>query len=114
VLVNSLVFALGNKVLRAGLTAPAVALSWLLGTSVLAAFGLSGYIFVCLYFLLGSAVTKVKLAEKQKEGIAEARSGQRGIVRSSLKPIGNTWSYLACRIGHWVPIRQPFIGSSSQ
>jgi hypothetical protein len=31
---------------------------------------------------------------------------------SSLKPIGYTWSNLACRIGHWVPIWQPIIGYS--
>jgi hypothetical protein len=29
-----------------------------------------------------------------------------------LKPIGCTWSYLACRIGHLVPIWQPCTGSS--
>jgi Transmembrane amino acid transporter protein len=33
---------------------------------------------------------------------------------TSLKPIGYTWSYLACRIGHWVPIWQPIIGSTFQ
>jgi hypothetical protein len=26
-----------------------------------------------------------------------------------LKPIGHNWSYLACRIGHLVPIRQPLL-----
>jgi hypothetical protein len=30
----------------------------------------------------------------------------------SLKPIGQTWSYLACRIGHLFPIWQTAIGSS--
>jgi NAD(P)-dependent dehydrogenase (short-subunit alcohol dehydrogenase family) len=29
-----------------------------------------------------------------------------------LKPIGYTWSYLACRIGHLVPIWQACTGSS--
>jgi hypothetical protein len=29
-----------------------------------------------------------------------------------LKPIGCTWPYLACRTGHWVPVRQPCTGSS--
>jgi hypothetical protein len=29
----------------------------------------------------------------------------------SLKPIGYPWSYLAARIGHCVPIWQPFIGT---
>jgi Mitochondrial biogenesis AIM24 len=30
------------------------------------------------------------------------------------KPIGYTWSYLACRTGNTVPIWQPFLGSSFQ
>ena len=47
--------------------------------TVMAAFGVGGYVLVCLYFVLGSAVTKLKLEQKQKEGIAEARSGRRGV-----------------------------------
>jgi len=33
---------------------------------------------VCAYFIVGSAVTKVKMKEKEAEGIAEARGGLRG------------------------------------
>jgi hypothetical protein len=33
--------------------------------------------------------------------------------RPPLKPIGYTWSYLACGIRHSVPIWQPIIGSSA-
>lgn len=44
------------RVLLAGLTPLAVANSWLLGTVVFAAFGWGGYVMVCLYFLVGSAV----------------------------------------------------------
>ncbi|KAK9832648.1 hypothetical protein WJX81_006957 [Elliptochloris bilobata] len=75
--VNSMVFLLGIRVLLAGLTPAGVAHSWVLGTLVYSAFGLGGYVLVCLYFIFGSAVTKVRLAQKQKEGIAEARSGRR-------------------------------------
>ena len=42
-------------------------------------FGVGGYVLVCLYFVFGSAVTKIKLEQKQAEGIAEARGGRRGI-----------------------------------
>ena len=42
--------------------------------TVMAAFGTGGYVLVCTYFVLGSAVTKLKLEQKQREGIAEARS----------------------------------------
>jgi uncharacterized membrane protein len=69
-------------VLLAGLTPTGVLASWLLGGSVFAAFGASGFSLVCLYFILGSAATKFKLHEKESKGIAEKRSGRRGIVRS--------------------------------
>ncbi|GBF94344.1 hypothetical protein Rsub_06966 [Raphidocelis subcapitata] len=74
---NSAVFAAGIQVLLKGLTWEGVANSWLLGTLVYSAFGLGGYLLVCLYFIFGTLVTKVKLEQKQKEGIAEARSGRR-------------------------------------
>ncbi|EFJ42763.1 hypothetical protein VOLCADRAFT_97151 [Volvox carteri f. nagariensis] len=77
-LCNSAVFTLGYTVLRKGLTPLGVAHAWFLGTSVFSAFGLGGYLLVCLYFIFGTLVTKIKLEQKQKEGIAEARSGQRG------------------------------------
>lgn len=44
----------------------------------MAAFGVGGYALVCAYFIVGSAVTKVKMKEKEAEGIAEARGGLRG------------------------------------
>lgn len=56
VAVNSAVFLLGIRVLLAGLMPSAVALSWVLGTAVYAAFGLGGYALICLYFVFGSAV----------------------------------------------------------
>ena len=40
----------------AGLTAAGVLHSWALGTAVYSAFGAGGYVLVCLYFILGSAV----------------------------------------------------------
>lgn len=76
-LANSLVFATGIKILLRGLTPAGVASSWLLGTLVFGAFGWKGYSIVCLYFVFGSAVTKLKIKQKELEGIAEARSGRR-------------------------------------
>ncbi len=37
-----------------------------------------GYLIVMFYFLVGSAVTKVGIKQKEAEGIAEKRSGARG------------------------------------
>ena len=48
----------------------------------MAAFGVAGYVLVCLYFVFGSAVTKIKLEQKQAEGIAEARGGHRASAAS--------------------------------
>eukprot|EP00740_Mantoniella_antarctica_P018568 CAMPEP_0198694066 /NCGR_PEP_ID=MMETSP1468-20131203/262521_1 /TAXON_ID=1461545 /ORGANISM="Mantoniella sp, Strain CCMP1436" /LENGTH=183 /DNA_ID=CAMNT_0044449041 /DNA_START=15 /DNA_END=562 /DNA_ORIENTATION=+ len=75
---NTAVFVLGITVLLRGLSWAGVVNAWFLGTAVMAAFGGGGYALVCLYFVFGSAVTKLKLEQKQAEGIAEARSGRRG------------------------------------
>ncbi|KAL4853981.1 Glutamate-1-semialdehyde 2 [Chlorella vulgaris] len=73
--VNTLVYAAGIRVLLSGLTWEGVASSWMLGTLAYSAFGPGAYLIVCVYFL----VTKVKLKQKQQEGIAEARSGRRSV-----------------------------------
>ena len=57
--------------------------AWVLGVLLWASFGWRGFAVTMLYFLVGSAVTKVGLAEKEAAGIAEARSGVRGP--------GNVW-----------------------
>jgi uncharacterized protein (TIGR00297 family) len=51
---------------------------WLLGILIWGSLGWQGYIVVLFYFLVGSAVTRVGLAQKEAEGIAEKRSGARG------------------------------------
>ncbi|MDJ0688967.1 MAG: TIGR00297 family protein [Xenococcaceae cyanobacterium MO_188.B32] len=57
--------------------------AWLLGVIVWATLGWQGYAVVVFYFIFGSAVTRVGLAEKEAAGIAEERSGARGA--------GNVW-----------------------
>lgn len=79
VLANTTVYVLGIRVLLAGLTWAGVFNSWLLGCTIYAAFGIGGYLLVCLYFIIGSLVTKVKLEEKIREGIAEKRKGRRSV-----------------------------------
>jgi uncharacterized protein (TIGR00297 family) len=52
--------------------------AWVLGVIVWATLGWPGYSVVVFYFLVGSGVTKIGMAEKEAAGIAEKRSGARG------------------------------------
>ncbi|MEM6838866.1 MAG: TIGR00297 family protein [Cyanobacteria bacterium P01_C01_bin.120] len=52
--------------------------AWVLGVLVWGCFGWQGYVVVMVYFLVGSAVTRIGMAEKEAAGIAEKRSGIRG------------------------------------
>jgi uncharacterized protein (TIGR00297 family) len=52
--------------------------AWILGAIVWATLNWTGYAVVVFYFLVGSAVTKIGIAEKEAAGIAEKRSGARG------------------------------------
>ena len=57
--------------------------AWILGVLVWGSLGWRGYLVVMFYFLVGSAVTYIGMAEKEAAGIAEERSGVRGA--------GNVW-----------------------
>ena len=52
--------------------------AWLLGVLIWGSLGWQGYLVVGFYFLVGSAVTRIGMAQKEAEGIAEKRSGARG------------------------------------
>lgn len=52
--------------------------AWLLGIIVWGTLGWPGYLVVAFYFLVGSGVTRIGMAEKEAAGIAEKRSGARG------------------------------------
>ena len=52
--------------------------AWLLGILIWGSLGWQGYTVVMFYFLVGSSVTRIGLAEKEAQGIAEKRSGMRG------------------------------------
>ncbi|KAL4450712.1 hypothetical protein ABPG77_001068 [Micractinium sp. CCAP 211/92] len=92
---NTAVYVLGIRVLLAGLTWQGVLSSWVLGTLTYSAFGPGGYAIVCAYFIVGSLVTKVKLEQKQKEGIAEARSGRRSLG----SVLGSGFAGIVCAAG---------------
>ncbi|MBW4640186.1 MAG: TIGR00297 family protein [Gloeocapsa sp. UFS-A4-WI-NPMV-4B04] len=52
--------------------------AWFLGVLIWGSLGWRGYVVVLFYFLVGSTVTRVGMAQKEAEGIAEKRSGARG------------------------------------
>ncbi|CAI5972667.1 unnamed protein product [Closterium sp. NIES-65] len=94
-LVTSTIFAVGLPGLLAGLTVPGVMSAFLLGVTVWRAFFWPGFLIVCLYFILGTLVTKVKLKQKQQEGIAEKRSGRRG----PWSVVGSAAAAVVCCLG---------------
>ncbi|KAK9688723.1 hypothetical protein RND81_09G006500 [Saponaria officinalis] len=78
ILSNAVIFVVGFPVLVAGLSVTGIASAFLLGTLTWRAFGSSGFLLVATYFVLGTAATKVKMAQKEAQGVAEKRKGRRG------------------------------------
>lgn len=58
--------------------------AWILGVLVWGTLGWQGYAIVMFYFLVGSGLTFAGMTQKEAEGIAEERSGARGV--------GNLWA----------------------
>lgn len=75
---NFVLFALFRKKLLKMLTNEGFVHAFALGTSLWTTLGWRGWTLCVTYLFLGSAVTKVKFAEKEKRGIAESRGGRRG------------------------------------
>uniref|UniRef100_A0A0G4F4Y3 DUF92 domain-containing protein n=1 Tax=Chromera velia CCMP2878 TaxID=1169474 RepID=A0A0G4F4Y3_9ALVE len=51
--------------------------SWMLGTAMWACLGWPGWVSGTFYLIGGSIVTKIRKAEKERQGIAEKRGGRR-------------------------------------
>ncbi len=77
-LVNSGLAGLAWIIPKKLLTPAGLAHAWGLGVLVWGSLGWPGYLIVMVYFLVGSAVTKVGLEDKKAAGIAENRDGMRG------------------------------------
>ncbi|KAH0876196.1 hypothetical protein HID58_073558 [Brassica napus] len=75
---NVLIFVLGSPLLVTGLSASGIAAAFLLGTLTWRAYGSAGFLLVAAYFVLGTAATKVKMSEKEAQGVAEKKKGRRG------------------------------------
>lgn len=84
--------------------------AWILGVILWGTLGWRGYGVMMFYFLVGSAATRIGMAQKEAAGIAEKRSGARGpenvwgsalvatlcaLGTYTLLSLGATWSYAA-------------------
>lgn len=75
---NSILFIVATIIPKKLLTPAGLIHAWGLGVVVWGTLGWRGYGVVMFYFLVGSAVTKIGMKQKQAEGIAEKRDGARG------------------------------------
>eukprot|EP00252_Welwitschia_mirabilis_P017722 TRINITY_DN392_c0_g1_i3.p1 TRINITY_DN392_c0_g1~~TRINITY_DN392_c0_g1_i3.p1 ORF type:complete len:292 (-),score=42.71 TRINITY_DN392_c0_g1_i3:116-991(-) len=78
ILSNVLILTAGSPLLFLGLTMPGIAAALFLGSVSWRAFGSHGFLIVVCYYLIGTMATKLKIKQKEREGIAEKRKGRRG------------------------------------
>ncbi len=75
---NSLLLPIAYFAPKKLLTPAGLLHAWCLGVVLWGCLGWPGYGVMMFYFLVGSGVTRIGLAEKEALGIAEKRSGARG------------------------------------
>ncbi len=75
---NSLLAIVATIIPKKLLTPAGLINAWGLGVVVWGTLGWRGYSVVMFYFLIGSAVTRIGMAQKEAAGIAEKRGGARG------------------------------------
>jgi uncharacterized protein (TIGR00297 family) len=75
---NSILLLIAIVIPKKLLTTAGLIHAWGLGVIIWGTLGWRGYAVVMFYFLVGSAVTRIGMAQKEAEGIAEKRDGVRG------------------------------------
>ncbi|MEB3339310.1 TIGR00297 family protein [Okeania sp.] len=78
VILNTILLSLVYFVPKKLLTPAGIVHAWILGVLIWGSLGWPGYAVVGFYFLVGSGVTRIGMAEKEAAGIAEKREGARG------------------------------------
>lgn len=91
------------------LTPMGIAHAWVLGVVVWGTLGWAGYAVVMFYFLVGSGVTRIGMAEKEAAGIAEKRGGARGPENVW----GSAAAGTACALGFWAVTKLGSDGGAS-
>ena len=94
IILLSLVYFAPKKLLTPG----GIVHAWILGVLIWGSLGWPGYAVVVFYFLVGSGVTRIGMAEKQAAGIAESREGARGPENVW----GSALTAAICAVGVWV------------
>jgi len=109
IILNSLLLLLAWLLPKKLLTPAGYLHAWLLGVVIWGCMGWRGYSVVMVYFLLGSAVTRLGMARKQAAGIAEGRSGRRGpenVWGSALTAAVCALALAALQLGGTAPLRE--------
>ena len=75
---NSILMLVSIVIPKKLLTPAGTINGWGLGVVIWGTLGWRGYGVVLFYFLVGSAVTRIGMSQKEAEGIAEKRGGARG------------------------------------
>ena len=75
---NSILMAIAAVIPKKLLTPAGLVHAGILGVLLWGTLGWRGYLVMMVYFLIGSGVTRIGMAEKEAAGIAEKRSGARG------------------------------------
>lgn len=78
VILNTILLAIVHFAPKKLLTLGGILHAWVLGVIIWGCLNWPGYLIVVFYFLVGSGVTRIGMAEKEAAGIAEKRSGARG------------------------------------
>lgn len=78
VAVDGLLAIVLSQVPKTPLTKSGLFHATILGTGLWTFLGYEGWLSCVIYFILGSLVTKIKMKEKERQGIAEKRGGKRG------------------------------------
>jgi uncharacterized protein (TIGR00297 family) len=78
VVLNTILLGLAWIAPKKLLTSAGAFHAWFLAILIWVTLGWQGYVVVMFYFLVGSGVTRIGMAQKEAEGIAEKRSGARG------------------------------------
>jgi len=97
VLLNTLLAGVAIVAPKKLLTPAGLVHAWALGVAIWATLGWQGYGVIMFYFLVGSAVTRIGMAQKEAAGIAEKRSGARGPENVW----GSALTAMLCAIAIW-------------